>query len=232
MMTADPEWFTDAILSTDPERVGEALDLVRQTWPDERSGLYVDAVPRCRDGYRTGNWFQRQSVVRFFGELSVTSVGLTRAELGVDSDGPPLPGIERTLQAAIRETDERVRRPARHAIASLASAYARRREPAHLRRLHGTLNTLVADSDQSMVTRSIQLARAAVAKECDEELSERLVCPRCGDTVEHWTFGDTTSVRCVACGYLGVETELTGPSVQRESWDEAMERFRDRGSAD
>lgn len=231
-MTADPEWFTDAILSAEADQVGNALDRLRQTWPDERPPLYTECIPQCCEGYRTGDWPQRQSVVRLFGELAVTSVGLTGAELGGDEDEPPLSGIERTLLGAIRDNDERVRKPARLALASLAMAYGKRGETARLRRLHGILGTFVAASDRPLVTRSIQRAREAVAQECDGDLSERLVCPRCSDTVEHWTFGDTTSVRCVACGYLGMETELTSPSMEQESWEEAMERFRDRGSAD
>lgn len=232
MMTADPEWFTDAVLSAEAEQVEDALDQLQQIWPNERPPLYTECVPRCRAGYRTGDWFQRQSVVRFFGALAVTSVGLSGAELGGDEDEPPLSGIERTLLVAIRGDDERVRKPAIPALGSLAKAYEKRGETARSGRLHGILRTLGAASDRPLVTRSIQRAREAVAQECDRDFSERLVCPRCSDTVEHWTFGDTTSVRCVACGYLGTETELTTPSMEQESWDEAMERFRDRGSAD
>lgn len=228
----DPEWLSGEILSGDTARVGAALARLRRTWPDERPRLYAECVPRCREGYRTGDWFQRQSVVRFFGELAVTSVGLTREELQIGRDDPPLPDIERTLLSAICDEDKRVRRPARLALASLAMAYQRRDAEDHLRRLHGALSTLVAATDQPLVVRSIQLARSAVADECDEELSDRLACPRCGDSVELWTFEDTTSVRCVACGYLGLETELSAPSPESESWDEAIERFRDQGSAD
>jgi DNA-directed RNA polymerase subunit M/transcription elongation factor TFIIS len=51
-------------------------------------------------------------------------------------------------------------------------------------------------------------------------------CPECGGRLADYRLGDRAAVGCEDCGYVGIEAEHRGTPVERESWDEAVERFR------
>ena len=53
-------------------------------------------------------------------------------------------------------------------------------------------------------------------------------CPRCSSQLERYSLGGKESVTCEGCGYIGVPVEHRGESRRPETWDDALERFRDR----
>lgn len=57
-------------------------------------------------------------------------------------------------------------------------------------------------------------------------------CPRCNGPVESFTLGEATAVVCETCGYVGIPTDHRVVSGSSESWEEALERFRDRQDAE
>ncbi|MFB6168331.1 MAG: hypothetical protein ABEJ43_05735 [Haloferacaceae archaeon] len=55
-------------------------------------------------------------------------------------------------------------------------------------------------------------------------------CPQCGGQLVDYRLGDRAAVGCEDCGYVGIDAEHRGRSTERESWDDALERFyRRRG---
>jgi len=53
-------------------------------------------------------------------------------------------------------------------------------------------------------------------------------CPRCGGSVIVYQLGDRESYVCGDCEYVGIEIDHEAEPRELESWDEAMERFRER----
>jgi hypothetical protein len=51
-------------------------------------------------------------------------------------------------------------------------------------------------------------------------------CPECGGRLADYRLGDRAAVGCEDCGYVGIDAEHRGTPVERESWTEAIERFR------
>jgi ribosomal protein L37E len=49
-------------------------------------------------------------------------------------------------------------------------------------------------------------------------------CPRCGGTLERYSFGERETDACSACGFLDVPADHRYQLPDRESWDEAMKR--------
>lgn len=231
-MSRDPAWFCAAVASGEPDRVGAALDALRQSWPDDRPELLDVCVPHCREVYRTGDGYQRQSVVRFLRALVEATDGLTSDELNGTCDGGLWDTVEATLLRGIRDEDGRVRQSAAGALGALARAYRRRGDDRAVRNLHGVLGTLslVAGED---VRRYVDRAREAVAEAAATDLADdRLACPRCGEHVERWRFGERETVACSRCEYQGVPVEAPESAGEAESWDDAIRRFKSRVAAE
>ena len=55
-----------------------------------------------------------------------------------------------------------------------------------------------------------------------------MVCPRCGGSLVQYQLGDSATVSCQACAYVGVSVDHRPESEQSESWDEALGRFYDQ----
>jgi hypothetical protein len=56
-------------------------------------------------------------------------------------------------------------------------------------------------------------------------------CPECGGRLADYRLGDRDAVACEDCGYVGIDAEHRGRPAERESWDEALERFHRRQAA-
>ena len=55
-------------------------------------------------------------------------------------------------------------------------------------------------------------------------------CPRCGEGMIHYEFGDSETWSCGGCQYSGVPVEHRSDRSSPESWDECLQRFySDRG---
>lgn len=52
-------------------------------------------------------------------------------------------------------------------------------------------------------------------------------CPRCGGSIEVYRLGDEESVICADCAYVGIPTEHRADAAMTESWDVALQRFRE-----
>ncbi|MFC7165629.1 hypothetical protein [Halospeciosus flavus] len=52
-------------------------------------------------------------------------------------------------------------------------------------------------------------------------------CPRCGGTLSSYVFFGYETVACDDCGFLDADADHTAHPVERESWDAALERFRE-----
>lgn len=264
-MDRDPAWYCEAIESGEADRVAAAIEALRQTWPEERPRLMEVCVPRCRDLFLAGEWYQRQSAVRFLRELVDATEGLSAAELeAVEDEARFWAAVERTLLAGVRDDDGRVRQSAVVGVETLAAAYRREDDEAGLDRLRGVLGTLRLVADDDAVTH-VEDARAAVratavGEDADasaagddgdeaagseqatadgeravtdgETGSPRLACPRCGGPVERWRLDDRETVSCEDCAYQGVPVGPHDDGTERESWDEALERFRERVAAE
>ena len=50
-------------------------------------------------------------------------------------------------------------------------------------------------------------------------------CPRCGDGIEEYSLAGSEAQFCQSCGYVGVAVTHQREPMERESWDEALERF-------
>lgn len=55
-------------------------------------------------------------------------------------------------------------------------------------------------------------------------------CPRCGGTVSAYRLGEDEARSCDSCGYVGVPVDHGSEPPPRESWTEALERFRELAS--
>jgi DNA-directed RNA polymerase subunit M/transcription elongation factor TFIIS len=53
-------------------------------------------------------------------------------------------------------------------------------------------------------------------------------CPECGGRLADYRLGDRDAVACEDCGYVDIDAEHRGRSAERESWDDAIARFRRR----
>ncbi|WP_262176296.1 hypothetical protein [Haloarcula laminariae] len=54
-------------------------------------------------------------------------------------------------------------------------------------------------------------------------------CPRCGGTVTRYRLGEREAIGCQECAYVGVSVDHTAKRGPPESWDDAIDRFQDRG---
>lgn len=52
-----------------------------------------------------------------------------------------------------------------------------------------------------------------------------MVCPRCGGSLIAYELSDAETVSCDDCSYIGVSVDHTSTDGERESWDEAIDRF-------
>jgi ribosome-binding protein aMBF1 (putative translation factor) len=52
-----------------------------------------------------------------------------------------------------------------------------------------------------------------------------MVCPRCGGSLTAYELSGAETVSCEDCAYIGVSVDHTSTDGQRESWDEAIDRF-------
>jgi len=52
-----------------------------------------------------------------------------------------------------------------------------------------------------------------------------MVCPRCGGSLTAYRLSDAETVSCEDCSYIGVSVDHTSTDGERESWDEAIDRF-------
>lgn len=53
-------------------------------------------------------------------------------------------------------------------------------------------------------------------------------CQRCGSPVTTFSLDETASFVCEECGYVGVSADHGADGTSRETWAEALARFRDR----
>lgn len=53
-------------------------------------------------------------------------------------------------------------------------------------------------------------------------------CPRCETSLSRYSLGERVAVGCEECGYVGVATDHASTPKELESWDDALERFRER----
>lgn len=78
-------------------------------------------------------------------------------------------------------------------------------------------------------------ARAAVRFGANVEASAAtgvgMDCPECGGRLVDYRLGDRGAVGCEDCGYVGIDAEHRGRPTERESWDDALERFYRRRTA-
>jgi hypothetical protein len=63
---------------------------------------------------------------------------------------------------------------------------------------------------------------AAAARDADMD------CPECGERLTDYHLGDRDAVGCEHCGYVGIDVEHRSRPSERESWDDALERFHRR----
>lgn len=56
-------------------------------------------------------------------------------------------------------------------------------------------------------------------------------CPECGGRLVDYRLGDRDAVGCEDCGYVGIDAEHRGRPTERESWDDALDRFYHRRAA-
>ena len=59
-----------------------------------------------------------------------------------------------------------------------------------------------------------------------------MVCPRCGGRLTAYELSDAETVSCEDCSYIGVSVDHTSSGGERESWDEAIDRFYDQHGAE
>lgn len=57
-------------------------------------------------------------------------------------------------------------------------------------------------------------------------------CPRCGARTEVYRLGSAASRSCSSCGYVGIAVGHASAAQPAESWDEAIDRYRDRFGPD
>ena len=53
-------------------------------------------------------------------------------------------------------------------------------------------------------------------------------CPKCGGRLTDYRLGDRVAVGCETCGYVGIDAEHRGEPTDRETWGDALRRFRGR----
>ncbi|SFS02555.1 hypothetical protein SAMN05216559_2659 [Halomicrobium zhouii] len=233
-MLREAGWYSSAIESGDPALVGAALRAVRMTWPSDRARLVEENVDWCRERYGDGDPCQRRAVVRFLRELARATAGLDRA----DRPRPRSAAdtwwvVEEILLAAVRDDDPSVRRTAVRAAAALAAAYERSLDDRSIERLTGRLNTLAtADSDGDTAVAVLAALRTIREETGRDVATDGLACPRCGDHVERYELQGSQSLSCVGCGYMGVPVASPDEPTTRETWPEAVQRFRERAAAD
>ena len=54
-----------------------------------------------------------------------------------------------------------------------------------------------------------------------------MACPRCGGSMITFSLGDSSEATCGNCGYVGVPADHHAEPGESESWDEALDRFRE-----
>lgn len=56
-------------------------------------------------------------------------------------------------------------------------------------------------------------------------------CERCGGEMEKYAFMDAHAAICIDCGYIGVPVKHAKDMPSRETWDEAITRFKTQEKA-
>jgi hypothetical protein len=54
-------------------------------------------------------------------------------------------------------------------------------------------------------------------------------CPRCGGRLTRYRLGDRETLGCQQCAYVGVSVDHTATRGSPESWDDAIDRFKQQG---
>jgi ribosomal protein L37E len=52
-------------------------------------------------------------------------------------------------------------------------------------------------------------------------------CPRCGGSLERYSFGERETEACADCGFLDVPADHRYQLQTWESWDDALKRYAD-----
>lgn len=52
-------------------------------------------------------------------------------------------------------------------------------------------------------------------------------CPQCETPLSQYSLGERDAVGCEGCGYVDVTADHASTPKELESWDEALERFRE-----
>lgn len=55
-----------------------------------------------------------------------------------------------------------------------------------------------------------------------------MVCPRCGGPLVFYQLGDAETMACQDCTYVGIAVDHTADGGERESWDDALDRFHEQ----
>ena len=53
-------------------------------------------------------------------------------------------------------------------------------------------------------------------------------CPRCSGSLETYALAGHEAEACDRCGYVGVAVSHESEPVELESWQEALERFKEK----
>lgn len=53
-------------------------------------------------------------------------------------------------------------------------------------------------------------------------------CPRCDGPLLELSLGENAASVCDRCGHVGLSTDLHAVTESEESWEESLERFRER----
>ena len=56
-------------------------------------------------------------------------------------------------------------------------------------------------------------------------------CPRCGGRLTRYRLDERQAVGCQECAYVGVSVDHTADNGRPESWDDALDRFQERGQS-
>lgn len=54
-------------------------------------------------------------------------------------------------------------------------------------------------------------------------------CPRCDGPLLELSLGDNAATVCEACGHVGIRTDLGAVVEPEETWEAALDRFREEG---
>ncbi|WP_434530121.1 hypothetical protein ACODNH_00995 (plasmid) [Haloarcula sp. NS06] len=172
-MDQTPDAFAAALASGDTDRVNRTINEIEDLDLEERAALFEDCFERCRELYKSGDGYQRQSVVRFaaalYPRLAFRTVGteLTDEALPGDWTLEEIETHRRRLREFYLETlvdnDGRVRRAAAKALKELAVTAEMIGADDELQTMLTELETLAEDHDNEAVQKHIDQAYENVA---------------------------------------------------------------------